>query len=37
MECGVIQVPKKDTKRMAEEINKLLTDEPYRQKKAKFA
>lgn len=36
MKCGVVQVPKQDTKKMAEEIDKLLTNETLRQETARF-
>eukprot|EP00703_Trepomonas_sp_PC1_P000970 JAP95636.1 Glycosyl transferases group 1 family protein [Trepomonas sp. PC1] len=35
--CGVVQVPKRDTLKMAEEINKLLSNETLRQVKATLA
>jgi hypothetical protein len=36
MKCGVIQVPKRDYKKMAFEINKLLRNETLRRETAKF-
>ena len=37
VKCGVIQVPKLDTQKMADEINRLLSNETLRRETAKFA